>query len=212
MVHTLYWSSHAGSLAPLCLLIEGGLPHDTVQVRTKEREHKTDAYLRDVHPLGTVPALRLPDGRVILESAAMMLHLAELAPDLAPPAGSADRGMFLNWIAYGSGTLYPAYQRIYHTDDMVPDEAARPATRDLAVAGLAGRWKVVEDALGAENGPFLFGDKASAADIYLAMLALWHPDQEPFAAACPKVRAMKDAVWKMASMQQALTVHGLPSE
>ncbi|SDG34124.1 glutathione S-transferase family protein [Thalassobaculum litoreum] len=212
MVHTLYWSSFSGSLAPLCLLIEGGVPHDTVQVRTKEKEHKTDVYLRDIHPLGTVPALRLPDGRVLLESAAMVLHLAELAPALAPAPGSTERPMYLQWVAYGSGTLYPAYQRIYHVEDMVPDEAARPAAKELAMAGLAPRWKVVDDALAAGSGPYLFGDTASAADIYLAMLALWHPEQEPFAAACPKVRAMKNAVWKIPSMQQALKVHGLPTE
>ena len=212
MVHTLYWSSFTGSLAPLCLLIEAGVPHDTVQVRTKEKEHKAEAYLRDVHPLGTVPALRLPDGQVILESAAMVLYLAELATTLAPAPGSHERPMFLQWVAYGSGTLYPAYTRIYHVEDMVPDEAARPAAKDLAVAGLEVRWKVVEDALAASGGPFLFGSTPNAADVYLAMLSLWHPDQEGFAAACPKVRAMKNAVWKMPSMQQALKVHGLPIE
>lgn len=211
MVHTLYWSSRAGSLAPLCLLIEGGVPHDTVQVRTKEKEHKAEAYLREVHPLGTVPALRLPDGRVILESGAMMLHLAELVPSLAPAPGSADRAMFLNWVTYGAGSLYPTYQRIYHTEDIVPDEDARQAAKDLAVAGLAPRWKVVEDALAAGTGPFLFGATPSAADIYLAMLALWHPQPEALTASCPRVRAMKDAIWKLPSMQQALKVHGLPT-
>lgn len=211
MVHTLYWSGTSGSLAPLCLLIEGGVPHDTVQVRTKEREHKAEAYLRDVHPLGTVPALRLPDGRVILESAAMVLHLAELAPSLAPEPGSVHRPLFLQWVVYGSATLYPAYLRVYHVEDFVPDESARPAAKNLAVAGLAARWQVVENALAAGPGPFLFGGSASAADVYLAMLALWHLDKEAFSAACPKVRAMKDAVWQMPSMRQALKVHGQES-
>ncbi|WPZ32619.1 glutathione S-transferase family protein [Thalassobaculum sp. OXR-137] len=211
MVHTLYWGSHTGSLAPLCLMIEGGVPHDTVQVRTKEREHKAAAYIRNVHPLGTVPALRLPDGRVLLESAAMVLYLAELVPTLAPPPGAADRPMFLQWVAYGSATLYPTYQRIYHIEDMVPEEAARPAAKDLAVSALSPRWGVVEEALGAD-GPFLFGETPSAADVYLAMLALWHPHPDRLSAGCPKVAAMKKAVWQMPSMQQALTVHGLPTE
>lgn len=211
MVHTLYWSGRAGSLAPLCLLLEGAVPHETVQVDTKERAHKSAAYRRDVHPLGTVPALRLPDGRVILESGAMVLHLADLAPSLAPAPGSADRAMFLNWVAYGAGSLYPAYQRIYHTDDIVPDAAARPATRQVAVRDLDRRWQVVEDALGAA-GVCLFGARPGAADVYLAMLALWHPEPERFAAACPKVRAMKDAVWALPSMRRALALHGLETE
>ncbi|WP_281683756.1 glutathione S-transferase family protein [Thalassobaculum salexigens] len=208
MTHVLYWSGRAGSLAPLCLLIEGGVPHETVQVDTSRRAHKTADYLRDVHPLGTVPALRLPDGQVILESGAMVLHLAELAPSLAPAAGSADRAMFLNWVAYGAGSLYPAYQRVYHTDHIVPDEAGRPAAREAAVVALDRCWDVVEAALEAGR-PGLFGDRPGAADVYLAMLALWHPAPERLAAACPKVRAMKDAVWALPSMRQALAVHGL---
>lgn len=208
MTHVLYWSRRAGSLAPLCLLIDGAVPHETVQVDTRQRDHKAPAYLREVHPLGTVPALRVPDGRTILESGAMVLHLAELVPSLAPAMGSADRAMFLNWIAYGAASLYPAYQRIYHTEDIVPDEAARPAARDAALAALDTRWEVVDAALSADR-PCLFGDRPGAADVYLAMLALWHPEPDRFAAACPKVRTMKDAVWRLPSMQNALALHGL---
>ncbi|MDF1793712.1 MAG: glutathione S-transferase family protein [Thalassobaculaceae bacterium] len=208
MSHILYWSPKAGSLAPLCLLIEGGIPHETVRVNTAAREHKSTAYLRDVHPLGTIPALRLPDGTVMLESGAMVLHLAELAPSLAPAAGTTERALFLQWVTYGAGTLYPTYLRIYHTDDVVPLEAARDGARAAALEALDRRWQVVEDALGPER-PYLFGDDVSAADVYLAMLALWHPEAERLTAACPKVARMKDAVWRMPSMRQALALHGL---
>lgn len=189
-------------------MIEGGIPHETVQVDTKARAHKSQGYLRDVHPLGTIPALRLPGGTVMLESGAMVLHLAELAPALAPAAGTTERALFLQWVTYGAATLYPTYLRIYHTDDIVTMEGAREEARATAVEALGRRWAVVEDALG-DDGPYLFGQAVSAADVYLAMLALWHPEPERFAAVCPKIAGMKSAVLALPSMRQALALHGL---
>lgn len=208
MTHTLYWSSRSGSLAPLCLLIEADLPHDTVRVDTGQREHKAPAYLRDVHPLGTVPALRLPDGTVLIESAAMVLYLAELSPALAPPPRTTDRALFLQWITYSAATLYTTCMRIYHTENFVPDEAARDGVRRAAINALDRCWKVVEATLDGGR-PYLFAETASAADIYLAMLASWHPDPERFGAAYPKVDRLRTEVWDLPSMRRALTFHGL---
>lgn len=208
MIHTLYWSGRAGSLAPLCLLIESGIRHETVQVDTRLRAHKKEAYLRDVHPLGTVPALRLPDGRVLRESGAMILHVAELAPVLAPAPGSLEHAVFLDWVLYGAATLYPTCQRIYHTDDIVPEDSARAATRQAAIAALDRCWKVVEADL-SEDAPFLFGARPGAADVYLAMLAHWHPEPDRLAETCPKTARLRSQVWEMPAMRQALDLHGI---
>lgn len=208
MSHTLYWSSRSGSLAPLCLLIETGTPHDTVEVDTRARAHKSPDYLRDVHPLGTVPALRLPDGMVLIESAAMVLYLADRAPGLAPSREDPARPAHLQWVTYGAATLYSTCLRIYHTEDLVPDAAARDGARAMAVESLDRQWAVVERGLGGD-APYLFGDRAGAADIYLAMLASWHPAPERFEAACPGVARLRRAVWDLPSMRRALAVHRL---
>lgn len=208
MTYTLYWSRYAGSLAPLCLLIESGVSFETVQIDTRLGAHKEEGYIRDVHPLGTVPALRLPDGRVLLESGAMILHLADLAPGFAPETGSPKRPVFLDWVLYGAATLYPTCQRIHQTEGIVPDPAARDATRQRAVAALDQSWEVVERAIGG-SGPFLFGARPSGADVYLAMLALWHPEPVKFADAFPKAEAMKGGVLELRSMRRALDLHGI---
>lgn len=208
VTYTLYWSRYAGSLAPLCLLIESGVPYETVQIDTRLRAHKEEGYIRDVHPLGTVPALCLPDGRVLLESGAMILHLADLAPGFAPETGSKERPAFLDWVLYGAATLYPTCQRIHQTEGIVPDEAARHGTRQWAIEALDRSWDVVERALSG-SGPFLFGARPSGADVYLAMLALWHPEPARFADAYPKTEAMKGGVLDLRSMRRALDLHGI---
>lgn len=208
MTYTLYWSRYAGSLAPLCLLIESGVSFETVQIDTRQGAHKEEGYIRDVHPLGTVPALRLLDGRVLLESGAMILHLADLAPGFAPETGSKERPAFLDWMLFGAATLYPTCQRIHQTEGIVPDEAARDATRQWAMAALDRSWEVVERGLG-KRGPFLFGARPSGADVYLAMLALWHPEPDRLDGAYPKAAAMKAGVLELRSMRQTLDLHGL---
>lgn len=207
-MHTLYWKPMSGSLAPMALLEETGLPYEGVKVNADAGEHKSEAYKRDVHPLGLVPALRLPDGRMVIESAAMMIHLADLAPakGLAPVVTDPDRALYLNWMVYGAATLYPAYIRNYHPYKFRVREDDDEAVKALAVAAVDTAWAAVETAL-SDGRPFLLGDKFSAADIYVGMLALWHPKAEAFRAACPNVSRLRKAVWDRPEAAKALGAH-----
>lgn len=204
-MHTLYWKPNSGSLAPMALLEETGLPYATVKVDAAAGEHKSEAYRRDVHPLGLIPALRLRDGRVMIESAAIVAYLADLAPEkrLAPAPNSPERGFYLQWLVYGAATLYPAYSRHYHPDRHRVRDGDDEAVMTLAVAAVDEAWRPVESAL-ADGRTFLLGDHCSAADIYLAMLALWHPDKASFRAACPGVERMRKAVWQRPAAAKAL--------
>jgi glutathione S-transferase len=65
--------------------------------------------LKALNPLGQVPTLVLPDGAVMTESAAILLHLTEIAPhaDLAPAPGDPSRPHFLRWLQFLVGAIYP---------------------------------------------------------------------------------------------------------
>src|SRR5262245_45539577 len=58
--------------------------------------------LLKLNPLGQLPTLVLPDGRVMTESAAIVLYLSELKPEagLAPPPGDPSRPDFLRWLVF----------------------------------------------------------------------------------------------------------------
>ncbi len=53
-----------------------GLPYDWVAIDILKGETRTEAFLA-MNPVGRIPVLRLDDGRVLAESNAIILHLAE---------------------------------------------------------------------------------------------------------------------------------------
>lgn len=64
------------------LLAEKGVPHDTVQVDLRSGEQFSEAY-RAVNPQCTVPALKLPDGSVLTDNAAIAAWLEAAYPQPA---------------------------------------------------------------------------------------------------------------------------------
>jgi glutathione S-transferase len=64
------------------LLAEKGVAHETVNIDLRSREQLGDAY-RAINPQCTVPALRLEDGTVLTDNAAIAAYLEARFPD--PP-------------------------------------------------------------------------------------------------------------------------------
>src|SRR5882724_2616837 len=68
--YALYGRPNAGSLAPQIVLEEIGAPYEMVWVSKATADVET---LQRVNPTGKVPALVLPDGTAIFESAAILI-------------------------------------------------------------------------------------------------------------------------------------------
>jgi glutathione S-transferase len=71
---TLYWSPRAASEAAMAALNEVGAEYRAEKIDMKAGEHKSPEYIK-INPNGLVPALKLGDGRVMFETAAMVLYL-----------------------------------------------------------------------------------------------------------------------------------------
>jgi glutathione S-transferase len=110
--YTLYGRQNSGSLVVEVALEEIGVPFEPVTV-TKDAEDVARFSL--INPTGKVPALRLPDGTVLFESAAILIHLAQAHPDahLAPPPQTRDYAQFLQWMVYLAANPYQSVLRIY---------------------------------------------------------------------------------------------------
>ena len=67
--------------------------------------------LAQINPLAQVPTLRLPDGTVLTESAAITLFLADFArrDDLVPGPRAPERAGFLRWLIFLVANLYPTF-------------------------------------------------------------------------------------------------------
>ena len=162
----LFFSPLACSLASRITLYEAGASARFTQVdaRTK-RTHDGADYL-GINPMGLVPALRLDDGAVLTENAAVLQWLADQSPqaELAPREG-LERARLQQWLSFigtelHKGTFIPLF------DKSLPDAERR---KTLEAAEL--RLVVLETHLG-RQGHLL--DRWSVADAYLVTVLNWH--------------------------------------
>src|SRR4051812_17090361 len=105
--YLLYGAKGWGSVIVEAALTLMGQPYRTVDLAEGVYAHD-DPELARVNPLRQVPALVLPNGELMTESAAILLHLTETHPDagLAPPPGDPARPQFLRWMSYIPAQIY----------------------------------------------------------------------------------------------------------
>ena len=117
-MYTLYGRPATGSAAVEALLEELGLPYRLETVAKGPDGRPSAHYLANINPLGPVPALKLPDGSVMTESAAMMIYLADLVPgaNLAPLPTHPARGQYLRVMLFLAAEIYPADLRLFYSD------------------------------------------------------------------------------------------------
>jgi glutathione S-transferase/GST-like protein len=173
--YKLYWREGSGSLVPEVALALCGAPVEHIRVDTDAGEHYKPAFLA-LNPAAQIPVLITPDGTVLSETAAMAIALAETFPQagLLPPAGSAARAIALRWLMLLATTGYSAALRAYRPERYSGD-AATASCVAVQAAALAESDKVFTILAGAAKGPFLLGKTLTIVDVYLAMLADWHP-------------------------------------
>jgi glutathione S-transferase/GST-like protein len=192
-MYKLFWAKSMGSMAPEVLFEEIGAEYEKIAVDLEKEENRSGEFLA-VNPTGQIPALILPDGTVMTESAAMVLHICDRHPEakLAPPAGSSESARFQRWLVFMAATLYSTDQRLYYADRMTTDAAGTAAIEAAARAAMDRHFALMDDAL--NPGPYLLGETYSAADVYLWMLAKWHPDEKQLFANNPRIAKLVDLV------------------
>ncbi|MEO1200611.1 MAG: glutathione S-transferase family protein [Pseudomonadota bacterium] len=188
--YKLYGSRGTGSDIVEILLRQFG--QDVTFVETYG-EVLHEAPFKAKNPLSKVPALDLPDGTTIFESAAMILHLcAAHAGPLAPRPGTPDYAHFCQWTVFLSANLYETVLRFNYPDRYTAASDGAEGVKAQASTDLFELFQIVEDRL----APFLLGAEMSAADLYLAMLTLWCVDDLGFGAdRFPKVMAALEAAF-----------------
>ena len=207
-MHKLYARKGAGSAAVEALLALLGVEHDVVEVP------KTDGQFPDwfkaINPRAQIPAMELPDKSVMTESAAMMIHLADAYPQagLAPPLGTAARAQYLRWMLYMAAGPYTSDLRMYYPERYSTVTSHADAIKTQAIADLALEFDVFAQEMG--EGPFILGDRMSAADIYTAMLLTWSNDVEALFAKHPKLQHLYDGVSAVPAIRKVWDRNGMP--
>jgi len=170
MSYTLYGRQGSGSLAVQVALEEIGVDYTRVWVG---REPEDLGKFRQLNPTGKVPALVLPDGRLMFESAAMLLHLALTHPksQLAPAPSARTYAFFLQWMVFLSANVYESALRMHYPGRYSSrGEADAEAIRQQGIVDFIAHLGIISRVL----KPYVLGADYSIADVYLYMLGSWY--------------------------------------
>jgi len=165
-----------------------GVPLDTEEVDYSEGS-PTRERLLSVNPLGQVPVLLLPDGRVLTESLAILHYLDDLEPGarLVPPPGDATRAAFYRWSVFLVAAIYPTFTYGDDPGKWVANEEGAKQLRASTDRQREACWLQLESAAGE---PWFLGARRSALDLYLAAMTRWRPGVLWFAKRTPKLAAI----------------------
>ena len=206
-MYTLYYYPGNASLLPHMMLREIGAPFELSLVDREQDAQRSEAYLR-LNPNGRIPVL-VHNDQIIYETAAIALYLAEQHPDavLAPPREAPDRGRFLTWMVHLSNTPQTEYRPWFYPAQHVADQSAAAAVKQAAGERLDRMFTVIADQLG--DGPWLLGDRFSAADLYLFMLMRWGRAMPNPPRTLPPLAAHAQRVLARPAVQATLAAEGI---
>lgn len=199
----LYYKPGACPLASHIALYEAGAAFETEAVDTDTGRTVTGDDFRAINPNGYVPALRLDDGTILTEGAAVLQLIADRHPEsgLAPEAGSFDRARLheaLNWI---SSELHKAFGPLFRSSSTEDEqEAARIA--------VAAKFDRVEAQL-SDGRAWLVANRFSVADAYLFAVANWANFTAIDLPRWPNLAAFVSRVAERPSTQKAMKAEGL---
>jgi glutathione S-transferase len=161
---TFFHSPQSRSGGTLALLEELGAPYELRVMNMKMGENRQPAYLA-INPLGKVPAI-LDGDALITEQCAIYIHLADRFPaaGLAPSLDDPLRGPYLRWIVFYGSCFEPAI-----VDRAMEREPAPKAMSPYSDYDSV-QTTIVEQLT---KGPYLLGDRFSAADVLWGGALRW---------------------------------------
>jgi glutathione S-transferase len=208
-MYKLYWSPGSAAMAPHAMLEDIGAPYELIKVDTSKGEQRSANYLK-LNPHARVPTLVYEGDRIIYESTAICLFLAERHPEFGftPKVGSADRGPFLQWMAYLTNTVQEACMHWWHPENFIDGVDRQADLKRKAEQNLVRMFCFLDEHL-AQSGPYLCGASFYICDYYAVMLARWTRAMAAPAHTNPHVNALIRAVMERPGYARMLKAEGI---
>ncbi|WP_459618512.1 glutathione S-transferase family protein [Bordetella sp. 2513F-2] len=203
--YELIGSRGCGSAIVEMALMLTGRPYTLTDLPYRQPGEGRDRLLA-LNVTGQVPTLVLPDGTVLTESAAMLLHLHDVAPQsgLAPMRDDPERPRFLNLLVRLVAAIYPTFTYADQPSDWTLEGEAAQCLGDRVLARRAALWREFEAQVGA---PYVLGSRFSALDLYAAVMTRWRPGAAWFAESCPRLVAAAAAAARDPRVAAVLARH-----
>lgn len=183
---TVFGAAGSGSVPVEATLTLLGIPYEVIEAVTWEDE-AARKLVETVNPLRQVPALVLPSGEVVTESAAILIYLADLHPQgrLAPALSDPRRAQYLRWMAYVSAAIYALVWIIDDPTRIVASAEQAPHVVDRIRDRRADCWRMMDEQIA--PGRYILGDELSVLDLYVAVISRFAPRRIRFYQSAPKM-------------------------
>ncbi|MBB4220868.1 glutathione S-transferase family protein [Variovorax guangxiensis] len=185
--YTLYGAPGSGATPVHAALTLIGAQVETVDIAPWEGDAERER-VAGVNPMRQVPALVLPSGEVMTESAAILLWLGDRYPEaqLCPAPDDPLRARYLRWMVYLPAAIYSMFWVRDEPSRLVPDPAAQPAMLERTAERIAHCWQLMDSQID-EPAPYLLGDKISMLDLYVTVVSRWTPRRRRFYRVAPRM-------------------------
>ena len=190
-MYTLYGKKGSGSASTEAALEIVGAPYRVIETASWEAN---DAFpdLLKLNPLGQIPTLVLPDGSVMSESAAILIHLGEAFPQSGLlPRDVSTRAQAVRGLVFIAANCYAAISIIDFPERWVSDGENDDAVKERIRAGTRARlhrhWEMFADLFPAR--PYLAGGEPGALDIHAAVVSKWSGARKHLAEHRPEFHA-----------------------
>lgn len=176
-MYTLYGTAGSGSAAVEAALELAGQRYRLVQAASWEPGAGLDA-LALLNPLKQIPTLQLPDGTVMTESAAILIHLGLQHPNAGLlPETPAEQAQALRGLVYIAANCYAAIGLIDYPERWCepPGTEQNELLRQGARLRLHQYWALFADQFHRPTSPhaFLQGNSPAALDLLACVVSRW---------------------------------------
>lgn len=183
---TIYGALGSGSVPIEATLTLLGIPYEVVEAEPWAGPEE-QAKVAPVNPIKQVPALVLPSGEVMTESAAILIGLADLHPEarLAPAPTDPGRAQFLRWMLYIPSSIYSMFWIRDVPSRLAQGKDAEAVILERTAERIAECWKIMDQQV--TPGRYILGDELSVLDLYVTVLSRWAPRRRRFYEVAPKM-------------------------
>jgi GST-like protein len=183
---TIYGLKGSGSLPIEAALTLLGQPYQVIE-RAPLGDMTPDEAVLKVNPLGQVPAMLLPGGELITESAAILIWIADRFPALrlAPEVLDRRRPAYLRWMAFVSSAIYALFWIRDDPSRLSDDPEQQALIKARTTERIAECWATMDAQI--TPGRYLLGDQLGVLDLYVTTVSRWGPRRKRFYEIAPKM-------------------------
>jgi GST-like protein len=191
-MYQLYGHRNSGAAAIEAALELCEIPYRFIDV---ESTPEAAQALEKLNPLKQIPTLQLPDGSVLTESAAILIHLGLTFPrSKLLPYEAAKRDQIIRGMVFIVSNCYSAIGIIDYPERWLAE--ADESSRQNLMAGTRQRlhwsWEVFADQFSAEL--YLGDEMPGALDVLAAVISRWSGSREHLRTARPGFSAWLERI------------------